>query len=121
MENPTPDYERRKQARLEKLGTNHPACGICGNTDWRLIELHHVAGQKHDKTVVLLCANHHRIVTDDQKDHPTSDPEADPLLIAIGNFLLGLAKLLKEVTEKLLEFGNALIERANSRPNTQVA
>ena len=119
MTNPSPDYERRKQARLEKLGTNDPKCGVCGLDNWLCIELHHVAGQKHDETVVLLCANHHRTVTDDQKNHPSSSPAGDPFLDTVGRFLLGLADMLKTVVEKLYEFGKALIERAKSQPNTQ--
>ena len=37
------DKERRKQARLAKLGSNNPICGDCGETDWRCLEAHHVA------------------------------------------------------------------------------
>lgn len=110
------DYDRRKQARLEKLGTDKPICGICGNTDWRTIEQHHIAGQKRDETVVLICANDHRIVTDDQKDHPEFDPAADPMLDKIGHFLLGLADMLKLIVEKLYEYGHALIKRAAGTP-----
>ena len=40
--------ERRKQKRLERLGTNEPRCGTCGEHDDRALELHHVAGRKHD-------------------------------------------------------------------------
>ena len=102
METPSSDYERRKQARLEKLGTNSPKCGICGNSNWRCIEQHHIADHKRDGAMALLCANCHRKVTDDQKDHPPFDPEADTLLDAIGHFLLGLADMLRIAVEKLL-------------------
>lgn len=108
--------ERRKQARFEKFGTDTPACAICGEHDWRCLELHHVAGQKHDETVVILCANHHRIVTDDQKDHPSSEPAADPLFDRIGHFLLGLADMLKRIVDTLYEFGHELIKRAAPPP-----
>lgn len=120
MENSTSDYERRKQARLEKLGTNNPSCGVCGFRDWRCIEKHHIAGHKRDKATALLCANHHRIVTDDQKDHPPFDPDADPLLDSIGQFLLALASMLKIVVEKLLEFGHALIDRSKTQSGLKV-
>ena len=36
--------ERRRQARLERLGTNEPKCGCCGEQDDRVLELHHSAG-----------------------------------------------------------------------------
>ena len=87
---PTDDYERRKQARLHKLDTNHPRCAICGNDDWRVIEEHHPDTRKRDSFTVLLCANHHRIVTDDQKDHPLGLEGCDPFLLSVGNLLLGL-------------------------------
>lgn len=104
--------EARKQARLEKLGTNEPRCGTCGETDWRTIEQHHVADHKRDEAMALICANCHRKVTDDQKDHPAFDSTADPFLDRIGHFLLGVADLLILIVAKLVEFGNALIAKA---------
>lgn len=120
MTNSPSDYERRKQSRLEIFGTNNPKCGVCGQGDWRCIERHHIAGHKRDEAVALLCANHHRIVTDDQKDHPPFDPNADPLFDTIGNFLLALADMLRIVVEKLLEFGHALIERSKTHSGPKV-
>lgn len=104
--------EARKQRALERLGTNTPYCGLCGEPDWRCMELHHVAGQKHDDTTVILCRNCHRKVSDDQKDHPASDLNADPVLEAIGRFLLGLADLLRRIIDILTGFGTTLIERS---------
>lgn len=105
-------HETRKQRRLEKLGSNSPLCGDCGEGDWRCLELHHVADFGCDDGTVILCRNCHRKVTDDQKGHPAFDPNADPMLHAIGRFLLGLADLLRLAIEKLTTFGLALIERA---------
>lgn len=105
--------ERRKQRRLERLGSNNPRCGMCGETDDRALELHHVAGRKHDETMVPSCSNCHRKVTDDQKDHPAFDPSADAVLANIGHFLLGLADMLRLIVEKLAEFGLTLIGRSS--------
>ena len=115
------ESERRKQARLEKLGTVSPKCSVCGNTDWRCLELHHIAGQKYNETLVILCANHHCIVTDDQKDQSAFDPKADAFLDQVGHFLVGLANMLKLVVEKLYEFGNGLIERAKATDVSEMA
>src|SRR6185437_7816423 len=90
----TENYERRKQSRLHKLGTNTPRCATCGNDDWRVIEEHHPDSRNRNKLVVLLCANDHRIVTDDQKDHPAGVDGCDQFLLSVGNFLLGLAAML---------------------------
>lgn len=110
---PTDENERRKQSRLHKLGTNTPRCAICGNSDWRVIEEHHPDSRKRDKLVVLLCANDHRIVTDDQKDHPPGAEGCDPFLLSVGNFLLGLVDLFAIIIERLRDFGETLITRAN--------
>jgi hypothetical protein len=110
---PADDYERRKQSRLHKLGTNNPRCAMCHESDWRVIEEHHPDTRKRDSLVVLLCANHHRIVTDAQKDHPNEMPGCDDLLVRIGSFLLGLADMLKTILDRLYEYGEALIARAN--------
>jgi hypothetical protein len=108
------ERERRKQRRLEKLGTNNPRCPLCGETDWRCMEVHHVAGQARDSVTVTICANCHRKRTDEQKDHPSAGPRCDPLLDKIGHFLLALADLLRPILEKLTEYGRALIERART-------
>ena len=104
--------EQRKQRRCEKLGTNEPHCGICPETDWTCIELHHVADHGRDETTVLLCRNCHRKVSDSQKDHPPLNPNTDTMLDRIGHFLLGLADMLRVIVERLYAFGLALIERA---------
>ena len=104
--------ERRKQRRLEKLGTNNPVCGSCGERDWRCLELHHLADYKRDDLTVTICRNCHRKVSDDQKDHPVFNPSADPMLDRIGHFLRGLADLLTLIIERLNIFANLLIERA---------
>lgn len=106
------DRETRKQNRLERFGTNTPRCGVCGEADDRCLEAHHVAGRAHDDATVLVCGNCHRKVSDDQRDHPAFDPDGDAFLDTVGRFLLGLADLLRLIVEKLIAFGNALIERA---------
>lgn len=104
--------EIRKQRRLEKLGSNNPICGTCGECDYRVLERHHVAGRKHDPDTVVICRNCHRKVSDDQQDHLACEPGSDQMLHAIGLFLIGLADLLELILQKLTEFGLALIERA---------
>lgn len=104
--------EARRQRRLEYLGTNEPRCGVCGEPDDRCLELHHVADHGRDDGTVAICRNCHRKVSDDQKDHPRFNSDADPALDRIGHFLLGLADLLRLIVEKLAAFGQELIDRA---------
>ena len=108
--------EVRKQRRLEMLGTNDPRCGMCGEGDWRCIELHHVAGRARHEATVRLCRNCHRKVSDDQKDHPPHDPNADPLLDTMGHYLFALADMLSRIVLQLYAFALALIERASPTP-----
>ena len=110
--------ERRKQARLDKLGTNDPHCAMCGESDWRIIEQHHVADYGRDKTVVLLCRNCHRKVSDDQKDNPAPLACGEPMLETIGHFLLGLADMLRTIAPRLQAFGRWLIEYARGMQAT---
>lgn len=107
-------HERRRQRAYERLHTDTPRCGVCGETDWRCLEAHHVAGQRHDPVTVVLCANDHRKATDAQKDHPAPLADGDAFLECVGRFLLGVADLLRIVIERLAEFGTALIERART-------
>lgn len=104
--------ETRKQRCYERLGTNDPRCGVCGERDWRALEGHHPQGRKRGDFIVINCRNCHRKVSDDQEDHPAFDQHADKILDNIGHFLLGLADMLRLIVEKLHAFGLVLIERA---------
>ena len=106
--------ETRKQRRLELLGTATPRCGTCGFNRWQSLELHHLPGRKIDPDfTVTTCRNCHRILSDDQKDHPHF--EGEPELAKFGHFMLGLADMQRLTSEKLHEFGLALIERASTQ------
>jgi hypothetical protein len=109
-------YERRRQAALERLGTNDPRCVFCGEDDWRTLENHHIAGQAYDDFTAIHCRNCHRKQSDMQKDHPEPTGMPPELAEKVGRFLLGFADFVERLIEKLREFGNALIEsvRANA-------
>lgn len=109
------DKETRKQNRLEKLGTNHPVCVICGENDWRCIEQHHIAGQHYGNDLSNVCRNCHRKLSDEQKDHPPILNKIVTQHDCIGHFLLGLADLFELLVERLREFGRLLIESAKPR------
>lgn len=112
MEPDDNDDEARKQRRLRALGCNEPRCAMCGEDRWQTLELHHVAGQAHDPTTIVLCRNCHRVMSDVEREHPPKQESADPYLEIIGRFLLGLADMLRVIVEKLAAFGRELIARA---------
>jgi hypothetical protein len=104
--------EKRRQYALERLGTNKPSCVICGETDWRCLERHHIGGRNFDEATAILCRNCHRKQTDDQKEHPKPGSSPPNLFDRAGHFLLGLADLLESLVRKCREYGHALIEHA---------
>ncbi len=107
-------YETRRQKAFDRLGTDEPICAFCGETDWRCMELHHIAGDGFDQTLVTVCRNCHRKLSEMQKDHPAKLGEEVTTLEKIGHFLLGLADLFLLLATKLLEFGEYLVEYART-------
>lgn len=108
------DMEGRKQRALQRLGTDDPRCIICGEADWRCLELHHLAGRAYDDSTVILCRNCHRKLSDPSEN---GDAPADPpLLERVGRFLLGLASLLRMLAAKFKSFGEELLAAAKHCP-----
>jgi len=102
------EQERRKQKALERLGTNNPICVLCGENNWRCLELHHIAGKAFDDTLTIVCRNCHRKLSDRQKDYPQHIGALSDPLTCVGHFLLGLADLLELLIVKLRDFGQLL-------------
>jgi hypothetical protein len=101
--------ERRRQARLERLGTNTPRCVVCNEDDPSCLELHHIPGRKFGDELVIVCRNCHRKLGDAQKDHPC--PEADPpsVVECIVHFLQGLADLFEQLVPQLRKSAKQLL------------
>jgi hypothetical protein len=64
---------RRRTRRLNRSGSDHPACLYCGLSEVallipvtkRFLEAHHLLGESHDPTLtVLLCRNCHYLATE---------------------------------------------------------
>jgi hypothetical protein len=112
--------EARRQRAIERLGIANPKCLYCNVTDPLLLERHHLAGQGYDNDTVIVCRNHHRKLSDLQKDHPKKIAEPPDTLEIIAHFLLGLADFFELLIEKLREFVGQLIERADpNRDNVE--
>jgi hypothetical protein len=101
--------EARLQRMHERLGVDHPRCIECGLEDVRCLEAHHIAGNKFDDATMIFCRNHHRILSDDQKDHPPLIGSEPTLHERAGHFLKGLADLFTLLVAKLHEYGDELI------------
>lgn len=113
---PKPDREARRQALLERLGVDFPRCLLCGEDDPRVLERHHLAGRTYGMETVIMCANDHRKLSDDQKDHPDAlAAELSPIEKA-ARFLLGLADFFCDLAETLREYANGLLLAAMNCP-----
>lgn len=110
------EVEVRRQRTYERLGTDIPACRVCGENDWRTLEAHHIAGRAYAEHVTILCRNCHAKQTDVQSDFPKDASDEIPLLVRIAHYLLGLAALAREVTTQLLDYANALLIAAARCP-----
>jgi len=107
--------QRRRQARLERLGAADPACVVCGESDDRVLQRHHLAGQAYGEELVLVCANCHHKLSDAQADHPADGP-APPFLVRLAHYLLGLADLAAEVAARLRDYALELLRAAEGCP-----
>ena len=103
------DKEIRKQKRLERFGTNYPACVICGERDDRALELHHIAGRAYGDDLVIVCRNCHSKLSYDQKDHSKGESDITKL-VSIGHQHLGLADLFDKLANSLKESGEYLLQ-----------
>lgn len=113
-------YETRRQKAFDRLGTDNPRCAFGDETDWRCMELHHLEGERFGKTLVIVCRNCHRKLSDAQKDQTTTNPGTPPTTNeSIGHFLQGLADLLRFLADKLWEYGEYLLEQAGLQTPTK--
>lgn len=108
------ERERRRWRALQRLGTHHPVCVLCGEDDYHCLELHHLAGQAYDQLTVILCRNCHRKQSDPARNQRA--PDAPPTLERIGQLLLGLAQFLMALAERLNEAGHELLEAVSVYP-----
>jgi hypothetical protein len=112
------DAEDRRQQQLRRLGTQHPCCTTCAESDPVTLERHHIAGRKNHDDEAIVCANCHRKLSNKQRSHaPTASAEPAGKLGRIGHYLLGLADLFAMIVETLRKFGAWLIAESQ-RPIT---
>lgn len=93
--------EERMEGMFERLGSRTPSCGICGESDPRCLELHHVVGKKFSNDLITVCRNCHRKLSDDQKDHPTTHTGLSPSATKSIRQKLGKADALRAMADQL--------------------
>lgn len=115
MSTKTTDQDRRLEQQYRRLGTRNPVCVVCGKRNPFLLELHHIAGQKHHDDLAIVCRNCHRELTNQQHDHSV-DTGHSPL-VTIARYLEGLCDLLAMVIQALRGFAKCLIESSREQPS----
>lgn len=108
------ELERRRFAAYRRLGTSDPCCLICGEEDWRCLELQHLAGQAYDGLTVILCRNCHRKQSEPWANTP--NPTEPPLMERVGKLVIGLAEFLAALLERLRRYGAELLAGAAVSP-----
>lgn len=101
--------ERRKQKRLDQLGTQTPSCVNCHMDRWECLELHHLGGKTHGEEMVIVCRNCHAELSDSQKDHPVTK-HSPTSAQSTGYQLLGEADLFAMLADSRRIRGTQLIE-----------
>lgn len=114
MNNNEKRRERRKQRRLEEIGTNHPVCLACGDTTWYQFEGHHIAARRFGKHVEYYCAHCHRELTERQKSHPLPTSQTPGPVECTGHYALGLADIFDPIAHMLEHFGYRLVDLSDS-------
>lgn len=102
--------EIREQQRFQRLGTDRPICGVCGETDSRCFENHHLSGRKYDPTTAPFCLNCHRKLSDMGRDHPAQIGDPPSLIERVAHLLLGLADLFAIVIDLLRQYAYQLLD-----------
>jgi hypothetical protein len=107
----------RRERKARRLPPD-AACVICGESNPLLLEVHHVAGFANDpEMVVVLCLNHHRLQSADQRGagidlnvrHERSLPErVVAWLRGVALFLAALAVACREMADRLAAFSERL-------------
>lgn len=101
------DRESRRRKACERLGSDSPSCILCDVQVPELLELHHVAQHEFHPEMVPLCLNHHRLLSNMQKDHPPKIPGCINQLEIFGHFRLGLGDMLEVAADELRDPGLA--------------
>jgi hypothetical protein len=104
------DNATAEQRRRARLGSDSPACAVCGEADTRVLELHHLAGRANDEVLATVCRNCHRKLSDPAANVRT--PADPPAMERAGRLLHGLAALLELLAATLRTYAAELLAGA---------
>ena len=107
-----PKKTARREARQRRRVPRDACCIFCGESDPRVLEMHHVLGRAHEPDVTApVCTNCHRKESDRQirEEVPLSGTDNLPdrlaaILGALAAFLRSLADLLDRLADQVKAF-----------------
>lgn len=101
--------ETRRQKALDRLGSDNPRCRVCGQNYVGCLELHHLEGEAFGQTLVVVCRNCHRKLSDLQKDDPPQIGDPPSAVERAVHFLSGLQHLFAELGKSCEHHRDSLI------------
>lgn len=108
----TPTDERR-EADYRRLRTRTPICLSCGyDNHSAAMEFAHIAPRGIHADGGVLCSNCHREMSDTEKDFSYAPQSQNPMMEAIGRYLLALAEWFERIAETFTTFGDWLLVQA---------
>jgi hypothetical protein len=115
MKNESVRRTERTRNELSRVGPVR--CVLCGETDARCLEAHHIYGRANSEEKVIVCRNCHRKLSDRQQDLPEgflSHKETLPSAEALAGMLLSIADLIEEFFRFVVEQLRKLAQRLQS-------
>ena len=86
-------------------------CTLCGESDNRLLEKHHIFGKNNSPEIMLLCKNCHYKITHEQNKIAPKKRSRNATPNDLEKFMLiSMGVLLQEMGKILKESGNIIIE-----------
>jgi len=113
------DAESRERKDHERLATENPKCIFCPESNpWpaAVLERHHIAGRQFGDELVIVCSNHHRLLSSAQKDHPPKIAGCNDPHEYWAHLLWGIADLLALAVEFLRKIAAKLFEHVKASP-----
>lgn len=93
--------------QLQREGKNTLCCHVCGQTDFSIIEMHHVFGRNNSKKTVPLCKNCHAKITYQQNKLAPKIRSANATPQDNKRFVfVSMGGILKVIGDELIYYGH---------------
>ena len=104
----------KKRRKFDAAGIYIHVCVTCPQDDPLCLTFEHLAGQKHDDAVTLVCMNCKAERDCYQREEPKPSDNPRNVFEVIGRWLLGMASYFEILAANLHRFGEFLINLAKA-------